>query len=85
MERDALVVPEISRYIWNYFPMRSASDKHLSNSLTFVPPEVCDPCLQSSEDISIPPSRPVLYMDTTTDPMCPSFPDSHVIMDSGDQ
>jgi hypothetical protein len=24
-------------------------------------------------------------MDATTDPMCPSFPDSHVIMDSGEQ
>jgi hypothetical protein len=80
-----LIVPEISRHIWNYFPMRSGSDKHLSNSLTFVPPEVCDSCLPSSADISIPPSCPVLYMDAATDPMCPSFPDSHVIMDSGEQ
>jgi hypothetical protein len=38
-----LIVPEISRHIWNYFPMHSGSDKHLSNPLTFVPPEVCDP------------------------------------------
>jgi transposase InsO family protein len=80
-----LIVPEISRHIWNYFPMRSGSDKHLSNSLTFVPPEVCDSCLPPSADISIPPSCPVLYMDAATDPMCPSFPDSHVIMDSGEQ
>jgi len=26
-----------------------------------------------------------VYMDAATDPMCPSFPDSHVIMDSGEQ
>jgi hypothetical protein len=54
-------------------------------ALTFVPPEVCDPYLSLSPDISIPPSCPVLYMDAATDPMCPSFPDSHVIMDSGEQ
>ena len=57
----------------------------MSNSLTFVPPDVCDPCLQSSADISGPPSRPVLHMDATTDPMCPSFPDSQVILDSSER
>ena len=85
-----LIVPEISRHIWNYFPMRSGPDKHLSNLLTFVPPDVCHPDLQSSADISdssSPPSgpSPVLYMDATTDPMCPLFPDSQVILDAGER
>ena len=34
-----LIVPELSSHVWNYFPMRSGSDKHLSNSLTFVAPD----------------------------------------------
>jgi hypothetical protein len=31
-------------------------------------------------DISSLPSHPVLFIDATTDPMCPSFPDSQVIL-----
>ena len=34
--RRKLIVPEISRNIWNYFPMRSGPAKHISDLLTFV-------------------------------------------------
>jgi len=80
-----LIVPEISCHIWNYFPMRSGPEKHLSNSLTFVPPDVCDPSSNSSADASSPAFRPVMHMDATTDPMCPSFPDSQVILASSER
>jgi len=35
-------VPEISRKIWNYFPMRSGPAKHLSDLLTFIEANVDD-------------------------------------------
>ena len=63
----------------------SGSEKHLFNSLTFVPPDVCDPSLNSSADASSLPSRLTMHMDATTDPMCPSFPDSHVTLDSDER
>jgi hypothetical protein len=71
-----LIVPELSSHIWNYFPMQSGSDKHRSNSLTFVAPDFAS----YSED-SRPPSGPcpTLYIDNTTDPMCPHCPDSQAI------
>jgi hypothetical protein len=34
-----LIVPELSSHIWNYFPMRSGPEQHLSNSLTFIAPD----------------------------------------------
>ena len=40
--RQKLIVPEISRNIWNYFPMRSGPAKHLSDLLTFVEARVDD-------------------------------------------
>ena len=72
-----LIVPEISSHIWNYFPMRTGPEKHLSNSLTFVAPD-----LASHSAELRPPSDvcPKLYIDNTTDPMCPHFPDSQVII-----
>jgi hypothetical protein len=72
-----LIVPELSSHIWNYCPMRSSSDKHLSNSLTFVAPDFAS----YSED-SRPPSGPcpTFYIDNTTAPMCPHFPDSQAIL-----
>ena len=38
--RRKLIVPEISRNIWNYFSMRSGPVKHLLNLLTFVEAKV---------------------------------------------
>jgi len=38
--RRNLIVPDISRNIWNYFPMRSGPAKHLSDLLTFVEAKV---------------------------------------------
>ena len=40
--RQKLIVPEISRKIWNYFPMRSGPAKHLSDLLTFIEANVDD-------------------------------------------
>ena len=62
--------------------MRSGSDKHLSNSLTFVAPDFAS----YSED-SRPPSGPcpTLHIDNTTDPMCPHFPDSQAILANGEE
>jgi len=34
--RRKLIVPEMARNIWNFFPMRSGHAKHLSDPLTFV-------------------------------------------------
>ncbi len=67
-----LIVPEISSHIWNYFPIRTGPEKHLSNSLTFVAPDLAS----HSADLR-PPSDvcPKLYIDNTTDPMCPHFPE----------
>jgi len=57
--------------------MRTGPEKQLSHSLTIVAPDFAS----HSED-SCPPSGvcPKLYIDTTTDPMCPHFPDSQVIL-----
>ena len=78
-----LIVPEISRHIWNYFPMRSGPDKHLSNFLTFVAPDVH---ADSHADAAVPRDvSPIFHMDASTDPMCPQFPDSQVILDAGEK
>jgi len=82
-----LIVPEISRHIWNYFPMRVGPDKHLSNSLTFVAPDVCLPhndCPAAGAAVpnDVP---PIVQMDASTDPMCPEFPDPQVVPDADGQ
>ena len=79
-----LIVPEISRHIWNYFPMRSGPDKHLSNSLTFVAADLCTPSVDSPvvgtaapvSDIS-----PVCHVDAATDPISPQLLTSQVLQD----
>jgi hypothetical protein len=72
-----LIVPELSSHILNYSPMRSGPDKHLSNSLTFGAPDFA-----SYTEDSRPPLGPCpqLYIDKTSDPMCPHFPDSQVLL-----
>lgn len=70
-----LIVPEISRHIWNYFPMRSGPDKHLSNSLTFVAAVL--PNADSDAAGTVAPASdisPVCHVDAATDPMCPQEP-----------
>lgn len=72
-----LIVPELSRHIWNYFPMRPSPDQHLSNSLTFVAAD-----LDMSHSTSHASGTPISHTDAATDPICSQTPDSHVLLET---
>jgi hypothetical protein len=75
-----LIVPELHRTIWNYFPMRSGDDRHLSDNLTFVSARVDG--LSQSELPPCPTPEDSTIGEDKYDPSSDYFPDSSVILDS---
>jgi len=69
--RRELIVHEISRNIWNYFPMRSGPAKHLSDLLTFVEARVDD----SSELLASSTKKSAIH---EIDPSSDDFPNDQV-------
>ena len=75
-----LIVPELHRTIWNYFPMRSGDDRHLSDNLTFVSARVDG--LSPSELPPCPTPDDSTIGGDKNDPNSDHFPDSSVILDT---
>jgi hypothetical protein len=75
--RRKLIVPEISRNIWNYFPMRNGPAKHLSDLLTFVEARVDD----SSELLA---SSTKISAMHEIDPSSDDFPNNQVRLDAAE-
>jgi len=72
--RRKLIVPEISRNNWNYFPMRSGPAKHLSDLLTFVEARVDE----SSGELA---SATKISEIDEIDPSSDDFPNNQVCLD----
>ena len=77
VKRRKLIVPSLSKHVFNYFPMR-ATGHHLSDHLTFVDAKIDDPDIAQAQVTKIDPSDEI-------DPTSKDFPDSQVVLDDAER